>query len=184
MKNNLFQYVLFLVQLVVIINCSNAQSKQGVYLTKHDFIQNKITPELGVNKLHTTSKFIALKVNNIKYKYNKDSVFGYTDKNNIYRCNHEDKKDYCLVENGEIAIYILYETEYENKNAIREPHYYFSKNLDSKIVPLTIFNIKKMFPDNEKLQRQLDIEFYQKEISFYNKTLNTYQINFLIKQYK
>jgi hypothetical protein len=184
MKNNNIYYLLFIVQLLLFYNHSTAQTKQGVFFTEQDFVQNKITPEQGVQKLHSKSKFIILKVNDSKSKFNKDSIFGFIEKSASYRCNHFDQHDYQILENGEIVVYMRLEPAYGNKKIVLEPQYYYSQNLYSKILPLTIINIKRTFPNNEKLHDNLDIEFYDKEITFYNKALNTYQINFLIKQYK
>jgi len=184
MKNSIIYFLILIVQFFLFNSHSTAQTKLGVYYTEQDFIENKITPEQDAQKLHSKSKFIVLKVNNSKIKFNKDSIFGYKDKNASYRCNHIDKHDYEILEIGEIVIYKRLISVYGNKTMVLEPQFYFSQNLSSNILPLTIINIKRTFLSNEKLHHYLDIEFYDKKITFYNKELNTYQINFLIKEYK
>jgi hypothetical protein len=159
----------------------------GVYKTELDFIQNQIFPDGGASKLQSNTVFnntiIAYK-NGVKYCFKKDSIFGYNNKSGSFRCNHLDKQDYQIMENGKVVIYMIMEPTYGYKNFVLKPQYYFSENLSSSILPLNIINIKRAFPENERLHHYLDIEFYQKEISMYNSTYNTYQINYLINKYK
>ena len=177
----------YLVLLQLFVQSVLAQSKLGVYKTELDFIQNQIFPDGGVSKLKTNSVFnnsiIAYK-NGIKYCFKKDSIFGYNSKSGSFRCNHLDKQDYQIMENSKVVIYMIMEPTYGYKNFVLKPQYYFSLNPSSPILPLNIINIKRAFPENERLHHYLDIEFYQKEISMYNSIYKTYQINYLINKYK
>ena len=183
MKKSVF-YLCFL--LFQFINFLAAQ-QLGIYKTELDFIQDQIFPDSGASKLHSNTVFsntIIVPKNGIKYCFKKDSIFGYISKTGSFRCNHLDKQDYQIMENGNLVIYMIMEPTYGYKNFVLKPHYYFSLNPSSPILPLNIINITRAFPENERLHHYLDIEFYQKEISMYNMDFNTYQINYLINKYK
>lgn len=171
--------------LVLIMPLAEAQVKQGVYLTMDDYIVNQITPYNGLCKIQTNTLFntnsICLTIDHKEYKYLRDSIYAYKKEEIVYRCNHADKRDYKIVEQGTIIIYTINEPVYGYKNIRLVPHYYFSVNLSSVIIPLSVINIKKAFPDNIKLHQYLDMEFYQKDISSYNEANNTYQINYLFQ---
>ena len=183
MKKSVFYLCILLFQFINFL----AAQQLGVYKTELDFIQNQIFPDSGASILQSNTVFsntIIAHKNGIKYCFKKDSIFGYNHKTGSFRCNHLDKQDYQIMENGNVVIYMIMEPTYGYKNFVLKPQYYFSLNLSSPILPLSIINIKRAFPENERLHHYLDIEFYQKEISMYNMDFNTYQINYLINKYK
>ena len=184
-KSSLIIYGLC-IWLVVITSVATAQVNQGVYLSMDNYMANQIIPSNGLCKIQTNTMFNAnsiwLRVAHKKYKYSKDSIYAYKKEGIIYRCNHWDKRDYKVMEQGTIIIYAINEPVSGYKNIKLIPHYYFSVNLGSVIIPLSIINIKKAFPDDIKLHHYLDMEFYQKDITSYNETNSTYQINYLFQQ--
>lgn len=163
-----------------------AQVHQGVYLSVDDYIANKIIPDTGLCKIQANSIFkpnkVCLTIGHKKYKYCKDSLYAYVEAGIMYRVNHSDKRDYRVREQGVIIIYTVNEPEYGYKNIKLVPQYYFSVNLSSGIIPLSLINIKKAFPDAMKLHHYLDMEFYRQDVTAYNEAARMYHINYLLKQ--
>jgi hypothetical protein len=100
-----------------------------------------------------------------------------------YRLYNNEK--YEILDNGSIYIYYRYESEelIKGKEMIKTDKYYFSKDGSSEIVPLTIENLKKAFPEDHKFHYELDAEFRSdKELLAYDKYLKTYKVEYLYSQ--
>lgn len=88
-----------------------------------------------------------------KHRFYKDSIFGYRDpEKKDYRFYGNTDRAYEIIENSEIVIYVkdlpLFSSS--GKTAKLVPSYFFSKELNSAILPLTIVNLKRSFSDNLK----------------------------------
>ncbi|HTS45595.1 MAG TPA: hypothetical protein VMH01_14450 [Puia sp.] len=100
-----------------------------------------------------------------------------------YRVYNNEK--YEIVESGSLFIYHRYESEEltRGKEMIKTDKYYFSKDVNSEIQPLTIENLKNAFPLNHKFHYAIDAEFRSdKELLAYDKYLKTYKIEYLYSQ--
>jgi len=61
--------------------------------------------------------------------------------------------------------------------------YFISKTAGSKIIPLTLENLKNFYPDNHKSHDMLDVAFKSDaELSLYDTYHRTYKIKHLFEQ--
>lgn len=159
-----------------------AQEKQGIYLTGKDYNEGTIIPEDGQCKVKNRQllhqKYIDLILDGKRYRYHKDSIFGYRSGQLTYRLYQKEK--YQIVEHGRIIIYSVYKPEYGVKNFVQVPHLYFSTDATSLIAPLSVLNIKKAFPEDFTLHHYLDIIFDQTNIAAYDSMHQMYSINYLL----
>lgn len=165
----------------------------GVYNNYEDYKIGKVTLACKCNssdkiKLnHFFSKnHIALIKDGKNYRFSKDSIFGYRDcKQNDYRFYKERDKEYKIVENKSIVIYVADVALTSANGKAREfvKKYFFSTSLTSPILPLDATNLKRAFPDNLKLHSLLDLDFYsESDIAGYDTIHKTYKVNFLLSQ--
>ena len=185
--------------LIILINFSFAQKADsinygGIFLNAQDYKDNKLSysyncesPSVKIKFNHFFSKkYIEIISGDKKTRLYKDSIFGYRDcKQKEYRFYKDYDHEYQVVENKNIIIYIADEpvTSSTGKTVNLVPHYFFSSTLNSAILPLTIINLKRAFPDNLKFHDLLDVEFYDiKTISTYDDTHKMYKINYLLSQ--
>lgn len=170
------------------------QNYSGVFLTWHDYKNNKLTYEINCDSSKEKIKLndffsqqnMEVIQNGNKIKLNKDSIFGYRDcKNKEYRFYKSHDKEYLIIENKTIIVYQSYVSVPVSSGKTNQlvAEYYFSRDLTSDILPLTITNLKKTFPDNIKLHNQLDMEFNStKEVSKFDSVHKMYKINYLLSQ--
>ncbi len=188
MKISIISRLLLLTIFSILTRISWAQSNSGVYLNATDYLTNTLTQACGDCKIKSHEVFYTkvLEVVNEgnKFTFQKDSIYGYKSGSDSYRINHDDNEAYLIAEAGAIIIYILHEPENSTKAFSQRPHFYFSKDATSGILPLTAINLKKTFPGDLRLQHYLDLEFYQTDIASYNEEHHLYQINYLLNQLK
>ena len=162
----------------------------GIYKTPQDYKERKLVCEITVGKIKTheflSGKYIDIIKDGKKYQFCKDSIFGYRDKNkNDYRFYKNHGREYKILESKTLTIYVadvpLYSSSGKYLKTI--PSYFFSTSLDSEIIPLTLLNLKKAFPDNMKFHDMLDLEFGGGEpLCSYSTTDKMYKINLLINK--
>jgi hypothetical protein len=168
----------------------------GLYKSWQDYKRGTLLCALNPDsskdkiKLHhlLSGRYIDLKRSGKRYRYAKDSIFGYSDEQqHHYRFYKSYDKEYLILENGTITIYladISVRSSY-GKNTKSIPTYFFSKELNSEILPLTILNLKRAFPDDLKFHNMLDMEFGGGEpLSAYSAADTMYKVNLLLTKSK
>lgn len=193
MKTNL-QSILFLLIALTTIKLLAQNNNFGVYYNYEDYKTGKLSFIVNCSshsnkiRLHHffSGNYIDVIKDEKKYKFSKDSVFGYRDcKQNDYRFYEERDKEYKILENKTIIIYVADVAVTSANGKAREfvKKYFFSTSLTSQILPLTAINLKKSFPDNLKFHNMLDIEFYSaNDILSYDIIHKMYKVNFLLSQ--
>jgi len=172
---------------------SSQNSGSGIYVNAGDYSKDNLSYSYdcksnGKIKLHHffSCKHVDVIVAGKKIRLNKDSIFGYHNcKNEDYRFYKTYDEEYRILENKGITIYISYVriSPYNSKGIQLAPAYFFSRTIDSEILPLTIQNLKKAFRDNMKFHDMLDVEFGGGEaLSVYSVTDKMYKVNLLLTQ--
>jgi hypothetical protein len=144
----------------------------GVYLTYLDFQNNKLTNEAlaGKEQIKTYDalglSFIKVIYEDKSFVYPKNTIYGYIDNKGItYRYYNERK--YKVESAGAIFIYSqhaeIVKGSFKNTTTEIETKYFFSIKGDSEILPLTLYNVKKSFAANTKVQDMLDERFKTNE---------------------
>ncbi|HTB07288.1 MAG TPA: hypothetical protein VK806_10085 [Bacteroidia bacterium] len=166
----------------------------GIYKTAQDFKDGKLSFPMncdsasGRMKLHhfVSGKYVSITKNKINYKLSKDSIFGYRNcKGQDYRFFENHSYEYQIAEAKSIVIYLalLADPTYTGKGIKLAPTYFFSKTLNSDIMPLTMSNLKLAFAGNTKFCNMLDGEIKSdKDLSVYDETYKMYRINYLLSQ--
>ena len=140
----------------------------GVYLNAHDYVAGKLSyatscSSSGKIKLNNflASRYITVTVDGKKTRLNKDSIYGYRNCNNeTYRFFKKHDEVFQILEANGITVYSSYVriTSNNGKANRLEIAYFFSKTIDSEIVPLTVQNLKHAFPDVNKLNEILSMK--------------------------
>lgn len=178
---------------VLIINAFRLlgqDSTYGIYKSAEDYKNKNLSCEIeasspGKIKLHHffSGKYVDIIRGGEKYRFYKDSIFGYCNcKNEDFRFYKTYDEEYRILENKDIVIYLSYVivSPYNAKHIQIAPAYFFSRTIDSKILPLTVLNLKKAYPENLKFHDMLDMEFGNEGIN----AEDTFKINQLLKQLK
>ncbi len=188
---------LLLLLLLLVIKSSFAQKQDsipysGIYINAQDFKTGKLAYimncDLTTGKIrlnHFLCKgYIDVVNGDKKVRLTKDSIYGYKDcKQNDFRFYKECDHEYQIEENKTIVIYIadVPVVPSSGKAIQLVPHYYFSVSLESEIIPLTIKNLKRAFPDNQKFHDKLDTEISsEKDLVSYDGVHKMYKVNYLI----
>jgi hypothetical protein len=164
-------------------------------MNSHDYSTGKLSLSFeckssGKIKLHHAfaGKYTDVINGRTKTRLFKDSIFGYHNcKNEDYRFYKSHDEEFRILENKGILIYSSYiraSLPTGKKNDLTLT-YFFSKTIDSEILPLTISNLKRAFPDNIKFHDLLDLEFGDgKPLSTYLPKDKIYEINYLLNKSK
>lgn len=157
----------------------------GIYFTANDYIKHKLSFAINCktekHKIKSDmifrSKEISIKHADSTYTYPKDSVYGtkYCD-GSIARIYNNS--EYPLINPDEkIMIYKMVSGP-SGKGQSAKTVYYFSKDANSKILELTLNNIKAAFPDNHKFHDLVDMEFHSNdELTSYDNFHKIMKIN-------
>jgi hypothetical protein len=130
-------------------------SQAGLYKSADDFLNGKLehTPqEFQRHKLRTDLPFnryvVRVVDGNESHKYFKWDLYGYKNRRNEnFRIFNE--RSYRIIDTAMFVIYAREENIVRGKEKTRETRYYFSKNAESRIIPLTIRNLKYAYPNRE-----------------------------------
>ena len=96
--------------------------------------------------------------------------------------NHVTLYHTIFLEKGVIWIYYKEQTVQLGKGVKRERKYYYSVSGKDKIMPLTISNLKKSFPDKYTFHNFLDAQFRSDaELVLYNDMEKKYRVNHLLE---
>lgn len=168
---------------------ANAQSHlRGIYLTQLDFESKKLTYSTGDpkdrNKIRFNELFgkpyITIRHNGEKIILFKDEIFAYGKKDNIVRTR--GLISYNFIEQGVIWIYSRDISISEGKGIRRERKYYYSVSGKDEIIPLTVYNLKKSFPEKYLFHNFLDAQFKSdSDLASYNSFTNKFQVNHLLE---
>lgn len=138
---------------------------QGIYKTANDLLNNTycITSQPGEKIIVNSGSLfkgnvVNIKIGNKKQQLNKSEYYGYRDeKNTVYRF-FEDQTYELLNPTEKIFIY--------RKKVLGGPKgnlptykYYFSLTPESKLIDLTITNVKLSFVNNPTLFEKIDLHF-------------------------
>jgi len=148
------------------------KDSSGIYFSANDYLKHKLSFAINCktqkhkikDEMLLHPKIISIKHNDTIYKFPKDSVYGirYCD-GSIVRIY--SNSEYQLINpNEEILIYKTVVTKNEGRAGTTIiTDYFFSKNAQSKIQELTVYNIKAAFPDNHKFHDLIDMEFHSND---------------------
>ena len=190
----LFAFILFISGNCFSQTTSRTIVYSGIYKTSRDFKEGRLSYTVncdsssGKIKLDHffSSKYVSVTRNKTKYKLRKDSVFGYRDcKGYDYRFFKNYNYEYQIAEAKSIVIYVvlLPDQSFSGKGIKLVKSYFFSKTLNSDILPLSLSNLKMVFADNVKFCNMLDGESNSdKDISIYDEAHKMYRINYLLTQ--
>lgn len=165
------------------------QAQSGVYLTLDDFENNRLTyatnDKSDENKIRfnefVTKPFLIVKHNGEKIHVFKDEIYAYKNKGNIVRTWNFTQ--YHFLEKG--AIWIYYKDVYTSqpKGTQRVRNYFFSTYGKGEILPLTVYNLKKAFPENDLFHIYLDAQFRSdRELAHYDNYANKFKVNHLLEK--
>lgn len=149
---------------VALIISYTANSQAGVYKSATDFVTGNLEhskPEYGKHKIRTDipfNKYVVKVVDGEEsHKYFKWDLYGFKNRRNeAFRFYNE--KSYRIVDTASFLIYAREENVVRGKEKTRETRYYFSKSAESRLIPLTIRNLKYAFP-NREFHDLLDLQF-------------------------
>jgi len=146
----------------------SSKACSGIYITSQDYKQGKLSfscdslcTEIKLNHFFS-GNYVVVKCKGKKYRLNKDSVFGYTNgRHEHFRFYKSYDEEYKIIEAGNIIVYsypVKIWTGY-GRFIRTEQRYFFSKTADSPILPLTVLELKRAFPENLKFHTMLDLQF-------------------------
>jgi hypothetical protein len=163
----------------------------GIYATATDFLQQKLTYEINCNskdKLKLNEFFGSstgyILYNGQRHTFDKTKVYGYRScANKNYRFyNHST---YQILDTAGFYIYYQYRQEEitKGKEPVKKDEYFFSKNDDGDIQLLTIDNLTKAFPANDKFHYAIEQAFRSdKELMAYDNFRHAYKIKYFYNQ--
>jgi hypothetical protein len=145
--------------------CQTSHGKEvGVYGSLNDFTQNNLNYES-------------------KHSFSKSHAYGYVNsKNEKYR--FYDNSSYKIVDTLSFFTYYQYKMEpgINGKGLVKTDEYYFSVKGDGPLLPLTINNLKKAFPENNKFHYALDTLFKSdNELLAYDSYLKMYKLKYIFR---
>lgn len=166
----------------------NDSLKNGVFITTADFTSGKLFPETGSaeikDHLFLNNDYIEVFTTSDKFRFHKDSIYGYIKNNNIIRIYGKQHQEFIIADTGSI---VIYKTEFRDpykKNSLPVDIYYFSIKADSEIFPLTIAYLKKVYEDNCGLCIHLETNFNDATLSAYDEIKKKYKINLFLEQFE
>jgi hypothetical protein len=137
----------------------------GIYTTYEDFKTGKLSyssdcdhekPKIRVHSFLQKAYIDVIHQGN-KIRLQKSDLFGYQDcYGTVFRfyCNRE----YTLAEIRAISIYYIEEPVPWGATFVQDRVFYFSTVPDGVLIPLSVENLKKVYPQNTKFQVLLDSE--------------------------
>lgn len=198
MKNQYFTHFIIVILALTMANCSGSKGTSssslqgsGIYMTASDFASGKLSLEADCKKEKHKIKthdfsgkpYIHVIQEGKEYKYQKSEIYGYRDcDGNDYR--FVNNSEYKILENKSITLYEIsvLKPNPGGKGSQSVFEYYFTINPDSELKQLTIFNLKKAFPDNHNFHDQLDAAFkYDGDLMEYDSFHKSYKINHLLQ---
>jgi len=164
--------------------------KSGVYITKEDFKNNRLTEETDCQndketfKKHdffSKARFTVMR-NGKKTTYLKKDIYAYRDcENSVFR--FYNNQEYEIKEANTIYIYSVRQVIVAEDETDNNPLFYFSNGALGDIKKLSVANLKETFPNNKTFHKLLDAQFVAPNIvETYDAAHKTYEVNYLYKQ--
>jgi hypothetical protein len=94
------------------------------------------------------------------------------------------KTEYSILDSRDFYLYERYEPVEVNrgKGMVMKTEYFFSKDADSKIEPLTILNVENAFAENARFRYALETHRCNEDLISYDPYLKEYKIKYLYDQ--
>ena len=186
-KIKILSFSIFVISIAVFANSQSfSKHKGGIYLTYQDYINHHISynnsDKIILNQLLASSN-IKIVENSKIVELKKNEIFGYCDKNNQdFRFYNNEL--YKIVINDYLFIYSFYSSSNEEKGKgwIKKQTYYFSITGNSELVPLTVANLKKAFPNNLKFHDLLDDVKSDEDLCHTDEYTHDIKVNYLLKK--
>lgn len=167
-----------------------APINSGVYITKDDFINNKLSQEADCQndkekfKKHdffSKAQFTIINKGK-KITYLKKDIYAYRDcENTVFR--FYNNQEYEIMETKAIYIYAKRKIVIVGEDIERDPVYYFSKGATGDIIELSVANLKQSFINNQVFHNLLDAEFNPRNpVETFDATHKMYEVNYLYSQ--
>lgn len=166
---------------------TNLSNRSGLYLTAQDFINKKLSYSNentnGRYKIKVAPLFNKERVrviqNGEKYDFFQPDLFGYRSENLDFRFFNDQQ--YKVVDNSFFYMYTRIVSVVEGKVHTQKTNYYFSKLSDGNIMDLTLYNLKKAYPENHKFQDLLDVYFrYDNDLNWYDSFNKMYKVEHIL----
>ncbi|HXU27086.1 MAG TPA: hypothetical protein VN698_07630 [Bacteroidia bacterium] len=184
-------YTLLLLPFFVFAQKKPAQIiTSGVFITKEDFKNNRLTEETDCQNDKETFKkhdFFSKAEFTVTHKgkkktYLKKDIYAYRDCENVVWRFYQNK-EYEIMETNNIYIYAIRKLVVNGETIERDPVYYFSKGPLGDIKKLSVPNLKLEFANNQTFHNLLDAEFKAPNVvEMYDAAHKTYEVNYLYKQ--
>jgi hypothetical protein len=161
-----------------------AQNTSGIFLSAADFKADKLalvidckTEKHRIKHNDFLNKsFIEVKHNDSTYKYDKAAIFGFKEcEGKSYR--FVGNEHYPIINPNESILLYKVVTQPLAKSPGKTV-YYFSKDASSPVQPLTMKNLKAIFPDNHIFHDALDAQIQSEEkLADYDSYHKMFKIN-------
>jgi hypothetical protein len=156
------KYSLIIISSILFTNCYFGQ---GIYKTATDLLNNTycISSKLGEKVVINSGTIfkgnvVNIKVGNKKQQLKKNEYYGYRDENNhVYR--FFENQTYELLNPTEKIFIYRKKTLGGPKGNLPTYKYFFSLTHESKLIELTIHNLKICYKDNHKKLDRIDLYF-------------------------
>jgi hypothetical protein len=173
--------------LILLLFITNHVTAQGIYRNASDFKQRYYWIKSNTNEKfkvyphkHFHTKEIKVVCGDSIFNIAKADIYGYTDKEgNQYR--FFNNQQYKIINPTENVLLYSKQILAGPKGNTPTLIYFFSKDADSPIIELTLFNVKNIFRDNPQLIEKFDLHFKNDiDLIQYDAYNKSYRINHLI----
>lgn len=176
----------FVIIFLLCLNHYRTQTPEpGLYLTAHDYLKGKLThsgKDFSIRRHELFKRgVIRVDIRDSSFVYLKNEVYGYRDKlGKVYRFFQNEI--FPMLNPGESLVLYKVTSGTGFKNSPVLETYFFSKDADSKIWPLTIDNINKAFSGEEQFKLLVEIFFRNdRDLVVYDPIHLKYKLNRLIE---
>ncbi|MDE3144192.1 MAG: hypothetical protein KGL19_08565 [Bacteroidota bacterium] len=186
-KINIITAIILLVVSAAFAEVQNKPtSAQGLYLTIEDFLNHHLSYSNGnkiiLNEFLASAKIKVITTGESK-TLAKKQVFGYHNSNNEdYRFYKNEL--YQIITTQPWFVYKHYASTsvQGGKGNIKKEFYYFSIAGTDELIPLTVENLKKSFPDNLKFHDLLDLIKNDDDLVSYDSYRNELKVEYLYQK--
>ncbi|MEY4876504.1 MAG: hypothetical protein RL708_1653 [Bacteroidota bacterium] len=179
------QFTFLLLFFCLISSILFAQSSStGIYLTAKDFQQHKISFASSPQKKYKISvgeifysPLIKISSGDSTIKLSKNVVYGYRNADNI-SFRFFNKNEFEILNPMETILLYKLTVAAGARGSATVTKYFFSKDASSPIVPLSIYNLQKVFANDASFQEWIAIYFHSDdELLKYDAVNKMYQLN-------
>jgi hypothetical protein len=176
-------YILVLISCYACTLCS--QPVAGIYKTSTDFLQGTLFSADKNSHAHLHKVIwknrIDLVHHDSSYRFLKSELYGYCDKEgNVYRFYRD--VIYPIVNPGERILIYKISSGTGLKNSPVTETWFFSKEADSDILPLTMTSLLISFRENKSFTGLLEVYCHNEtDLTDYDQTYGMYKLNRLLE---